>query len=135
GKPAEAEALTGRALAICLKAQGEGHPDTALSYKGLAWSLDRQRKYDAAVRTWAAAAASYELARLRGAKGLDAALTAADSPLPAFALALARAGRPRDAWARWEQGPARGLTHEGTRRAPPPLTAAQRDRAAPPPGP
>ena len=93
-----------RALAIRLKALGEGHPHTATSYNNLARSLDRQGKHDDALRTWAAAAASYEQARLRGAKGLEAALTAGKSPLPSFALALARAGRPRDAWTRWEQG-------------------------------
>ncbi len=112
GKYAAAEAMHRRALAIRLKALGEGHPDTATSYDNLAWSLDRQRKYDDALRIWAAAAASYEQNRVRRARGLDAALTAANSPLPAFALALARAGRPRDAWARWEQSLSRGLADE-----------------------
>src|SRR5262249_52000660 len=130
GKYAEAEAMHRRALAIRLEALGEGHPFTAQSYNNLAGSLDRQRKDDDALRTWAAAAASYELARLRGAKGLDAALTAADSPLPAFAAALAGAGRPRDAWDRWEQGLARGLADELTVRAARPLTAAERDQEA-----
>src|SRR5262249_9094365 len=97
-KYAEAEPTLRPAPASQLKALGEGHPLTALSYHNLAWSLDRQRKYDEALRTWASAAASYELARLRGAKGLDAALTSGESPLPSFAVALARAGRPRDAW-------------------------------------
>ena len=85
GKYAEAEAMHRRALAICLKALGEGHPDTARSYSNLAWSLDREGKHDDALRTWTLAAASYEQARLRGAKGLDAALTAGNSPLPSFA--------------------------------------------------
>jgi CHAT domain-containing protein len=130
GKHAEAEAMFRRALAIRLKALGEGHPDTAASYTNLAWSLDRQRKYDDALRTWSAAAASYEQARLQSAKGLDAALTAGNSPLPSFALALARAGRPRDAWTRWEQGLARSLADEMTGRAARPLTAAEHDREA-----
>jgi CHAT domain-containing protein/Tfp pilus assembly protein PilF len=130
GKFAEAEAIYRRALAIWLKALGEDHPRTALSYNNLAWSLDRQGKHGDALQTWAAAAASYEQARLRGAKGLDAALAAGTSPLPAFALALARAGRPRDAWARWEQGLARGLIDEVTGRAARPLTAAEHDREA-----
>ena len=119
-----------RALAIMLKALGEDHPDTAPSYTNLAWSLDRQGKHDDALRTWTSAAASYEQARLRGAKGLDAALTAGKSPLPFFALALARAGQPRDAWTRWEQGLARGLVDEVTGRAARPLTAAEHDREA-----
>ena len=67
---------------------------------------------------------------MRGAKGLEAALTAGNSPLPSFALALARAGQPRDAWTRWEQGLARGLADEVTGRAARPLTAAEHDREA-----
>ncbi|MBV8130256.1 MAG: tetratricopeptide repeat-containing protein, partial [Planctomycetaceae bacterium] len=130
GKSAEAEAMHRRALAIVLKALGEDHPNTASSYNNLAWSLDRQGKHDDALRTWSAAAASYEQARLRGAKGLDAALTAGKSPLPSFALALARAGQPRDAWTRWEQGLARGLADEVTGRAARPLTAEEHDREA-----
>ena len=130
GKYAEAEATHRRALAIYLKALGEGHPGSAIGYTYLAKSLDRQGKHDDALRTWSAAAASYEQARLRGTKGLDAALTAGKSPLPAFALALARAGRPRDAWTRWEQGLARGLSDEVTGRAARPLTAEEHDREA-----
>jgi len=130
GKYAEAEAMLRRALAIKLKALGADHPDTALSYTNLALSLDLQGKDDDALRTWTSAAASYERARLRGAKGLDAALTAGYSPLPFFALALARAGRPRDAWTRWEQGLARSLVDEVTGRAARPLTAEEHDREA-----
>ncbi len=130
GKFAEAEALHRRALAIMLETLGADHRDTAQSYENLAWSLDRQGKHDDALRTWASAAASYEQARSRGARGLDAALTADSSPLPGFALALARAGRPRDAWSRWEQGLARGLADEITGRAARPLTAGERDREA-----
>src|SRR5208337_598128 len=130
GKHAEAEAMFRRALAIWLKALGEGHPYTAQSYTNLASSLDRQGKHDDALRTWTSAAASYEQARLRGAKGLEAALTAGKSPLPFLALALARAGQPRDAWTRWEQGLARGLADEVTGRAARPLTAAEHDREA-----
>jgi tetratricopeptide (TPR) repeat protein len=128
GKSAEAEAMFRRALAIWLKAQGAGHPLTAGSYNNLARSLDRQGKHDDALRILTSAAASYEQARLRGAKGLEAALTAGASPLPSFALALARAGRPRDAWTRWEQGLARGLIDEVAGRAARPLTAAEHDQ-------
>ena len=101
-----------------------------MSYYNLTWTLDRQGKHEDALRTWDAAAASYEQARLRGAKGLDAALTAGRSPLPAFAMALARAGQPREAWTRWEQGLARGLIDEVTGLAARPLTAAEHDREA-----
>jgi CHAT domain-containing protein len=130
GRFAEAEAMHRRALAIFIKALGEGHTRTAESYNHLAGTLEHQGKNDEALRTWAAAAASYEQARLRGAKGLEAALTAGSSPLPAFALALIRAGRRRDAWTAWEQGLARSLIHEVTRRAARPLTALEHDREA-----
>jgi CHAT domain-containing protein/Tfp pilus assembly protein PilF len=130
GRYAEAEAMHRRALAIFLKALGEGHPLTATISTNLARSLDRQGKQDDALRTWNAAAASYEQARLRGTKGLEAALTAGRSPLPAFALALARAGRPCEAWTRWEQGLARGLIDEVSGRAARPLTAEEHDREA-----
>jgi tetratricopeptide (TPR) repeat protein len=130
GKFAEAEAMKRRALAIMLKALGEGHPETAISYFHLAWSLDCQGKHDDALRIWPSAAASYEQARLRGAKGLEAALTADKSPLPSFAMALARAGQSREAWMRWEKGLARGLVDEVTGRAARPLTAEEHDREA-----
>jgi CHAT domain-containing protein len=130
GNYAEAEAMHRRCLGILLKALGESHPHTAISYSSLARCLDRQGKDDDALRTWSAAAASYERARLQGTKGLDAALTPVESPLASFALALARAGRPCDAWTRWEQGLARGLGDEVTRRAARPLTAAERAREA-----
>jgi CHAT domain-containing protein/Tfp pilus assembly protein PilF len=129
-KYAGAEAMHRRALAIYLKALGEDHADTAQSYNGLAWSLDRQGKHDDALRTWTSAAVSYEQARLRGAKGLEAALTPVASPFSAFALALARAGRPREAWTRWEHGLARGLLDEVAGRAARPLTVAEHDREA-----
>jgi CHAT domain-containing protein len=130
GKYPEAEAMYRPALVIFRKARREGHPFTALAYRNLAGTLDRQGKHDDALRTWAAAAGSYDQARLRGAKGLEAALAADGSPLAAFALALARAGRPRDAWTAWEQGLARGLMDEVTRRAARPLTTAEYDREA-----
>jgi CHAT domain-containing protein len=130
GKYAEAEAMTRRTLAIRVQALGENHPDTTSSYADLARSLNRRGEHDEALRTWTAAAASYEQARLRGAKGLEAALTSGKSPLPAFAVALARAGKPRDAWTRWEQGLARGLADEVTGRAARPLSPAEREREA-----
>ncbi len=69
GKYAEAEAMHRRALAIQLESLGAGHPDTTSSYYNLAWSLDRQGKHDDALRTWSAAAASYEQARGGARKG------------------------------------------------------------------
>jgi tetratricopeptide (TPR) repeat protein len=128
GKYAEAEALNRRALGIRLKVLGEDHPDSAVSYKNLALSVDRQERYDEALPLWSAAAASYERGRLRGVKGLESALSAAGSPLTLFALALARAGQPRVAWSRWEQGLARGLVDEVVGRATRPLSDAEHQR-------
>jgi CHAT domain-containing protein len=130
GKYGDAEAMHRRALAILLKVLGENDHATASSYSNLASSLEVQGKHDEALRSWEAAAESYEKARLRVTKGLAAPLTADRSPLPSFALALARAGRPRDAWTRWEQGLARGLIEEIAGRAARPLTDAERDREA-----
>ncbi len=45
-------------------------------------------------------------------------------------MALARAGQPREAWTRWEQGLARGLIDEVIGRAARPLTDAEHDREA-----
>ena len=129
GKPAEAEAMHRRALAIFLKALPEGHPHIVQTYGSLADSLDRQGKHDEALRAWRSAAAAYELARSFGPRGLEAAIRIG-SPLPDLAAALARAGRPREAWASWERGLARGVTDEVTRRAARPLTAEERDREA-----
>ncbi len=129
GKPAEAEAMLRRALAILLKALPEGHPHIVVSYGSLAVSLDRQGKHDEALWAWHSAAATYELARSFGPRGLETAIRIG-SPLPDLATALARAGRPRDAWASWERGLARGVTDEVTRRAARPLTTEERDREA-----
>src|SRR5262245_50111306 len=101
-----------RALAIRLEALGADHPHAAQSYNYLAWALAQQGKHDDALRAWNSAAACYERARLLGLKGLEGALMAGNSPLPAFALALARAGQYREAWSRWEQALARGLVDE-----------------------
>jgi tetratricopeptide (TPR) repeat protein len=67
GQYAEAAPLLQEALTICRDILGEGHPLTATCYNNLAWSLDRQGKHDDALRASAAADASYEQARLRGA--------------------------------------------------------------------
>src|SRR5262249_55284729 len=64
-----------------------------------------------------------------GPTGLEAAL-GEGSPLSGLAAALARAGRVREAWSTWEQGLARGLGDELTRRAIRPLSAEERGREA-----
>src|SRR5262249_50974148 len=88
---AEAEAMHRRAVAIWLAASGAGHPETAAYYDNLAWCLDMQDKADDALEAWSRAAASREHARMRGTRGLEAAFAPGRSPLPALALALARA--------------------------------------------
>ena len=58
GKHAEAEAMHRKALAIRLKALGEGHPDTALSYNNLAFCLNGQGKHAEALPLFQKALAS-----------------------------------------------------------------------------
>src|SRR5262249_5391892 len=84
------------------------------------------------VANWTAAAAIYE--RIRGtqsASGLERALTPHGSPQPALAIALARRGQRRDAWAHWEADLARGLLDELSARLLRPLDTEQRRRDAP----
>jgi tetratricopeptide (TPR) repeat protein len=130
GKLAEAEVLHRRALAIRLKAQGEAHPDTTGCYANLAHVLDRLGKADEALDALTSAVAADELARLRGARGLEAAAQSRIAPAPALAVALARAGRGREAWGRWERGLARSVLDETAGRAARPLTPEERAREA-----
>jgi tetratricopeptide (TPR) repeat protein len=131
GKSAAAEPLYRKALAIYLKALGENHPDTAHSYHNLASNLDAQGKLGEAVANWTAAAAISERIRgTRSASGLERSLTPLDSPQPALAIALARRGQPRDAWARWESDLARGLLDDLSARQLRPLNTEQRRREA-----
>src|SRR5262249_26840517 len=123
------EAMHRRALELRLKALSEGHPHIANSYNSLASSLELQGKHDEARGTWPLAAASYEQSLSFGPLGLESAL-GPGSPLPGLAAALARAGRPREAWASWERGLARGIVDEVTRRAARPLSAEERNREA-----
>ncbi len=128
GKYAEAEAMQRKALAIHIAALGEAHPHTANSYNGLATAIEAQNRPDEALRAWSTAAESFRRARLLGRRGLESALAADRSPLPALALALARAGQPRVGWARWEEGLARGVLDEVAGRALRPLSAPERAR-------
>jgi hypothetical protein len=118
-------------LAIKLKTLGEDHPETATSYNKVAVNLDDQGKLDDAVKNWTAAASIQERVRgASGASGLDRALAEESSVLPALAVALARQGTPREAWARWEAGLARGLLDEVSSHRLRPLTRDQRRREA-----
>jgi CHAT domain-containing protein len=127
-KYAEAEAMLRKAQAILIAALGEAHPDTAAGYYNLAATIEAQGRPDEALRAWTGAAESFRRARLLGRRGLESALAADSSPLPALALALARAGQPRAGWARWEDGLARGVLDELAGRALRPVTAQERTR-------
>jgi tetratricopeptide (TPR) repeat protein len=119
GRLPEAEATHRQALACYLKALGEAHPDTARSYVSLAQVLDRLGRADEALDALTAAADVVERARLRGAKGLESALGSTKGPAPELAVALARVGREREAWGRWERGLARAVLDEVARPARP----------------
>src|SRR5262249_53529223 len=101
GKLTDAEAMHRKALAIQTRAPGEGHPDTAVGYANLAQTLARLGGADEARDALTAAADVFERARLRGARGLESSPGLIGDPAPALAVALARAGRGRDAWGRW----------------------------------
>jgi CHAT domain-containing protein len=132
GKLPEAEALYRRALAIQLKAQGKGHPNTAKSYSNLASFLDQLGNADEAMGAWTSAVNADELARLQRTKGLESGLRSRGNPDPQpwLAIALARAGRGREAWACWERGLARAVLDETTGRSARPLSPDEQAREA-----
>ncbi|MGO9465961.1 MAG: tetratricopeptide repeat protein [Isosphaeraceae bacterium] len=131
GKYAEAEPLSRQALAVRLKALGENHPDTGGSYNRLANNLDAQGRLTEALANWTAAAAIYDRTRgAQSASGLERSMAPLGSPLPALAVALARQGQFRAAWARWEADLARGLLDDLSARQLRPLTDDQRRREA-----
>jgi CHAT domain-containing protein/tetratricopeptide (TPR) repeat protein len=128
GKYADAEAMARKALAIFIAALGEAHPHTATSHYNLAAIIQAQSRPEEALRALTVAAESFRRVRLLGRRGLESTLAADSSPLPALALALARAGQPRAGWARWEDGLARGVLDEVAGRALRPLTGQERAR-------
>src|SRR5262249_49802858 len=113
-----------------LKALDEGHPNIAQSYSNLAYVLDRLGKADDALDALTSAVKADELARLRGARGLEAATQSRSDPAPALAVALARAGGAADAWGQWGRGLARAVLDETAGRAARPLTHAEKAREA-----
>jgi CHAT domain-containing protein/tetratricopeptide (TPR) repeat protein len=131
GKHAEAEPLHRQAMEISLKTLGKFHVDTAARSRNLAFSLDAQGKLDEAVQYWTTAAQIYETVRQwYSSVGLERSLTADGSPLSALAVALARQGKPREAWTRYETGLARGLLDDLSARRLRPLTVDQQCREA-----
>jgi tetratricopeptide (TPR) repeat protein len=129
GRYAEAEPLFRKALEIYRPALGEGHPVTAAIHHNLGISLDFQGRLDEAIAAYEAAAASIERSRSALAiTGVARSQVKTALPLPALAVALARRGRPREAWRRWEASLARGLLDDLTVRLLRPLTALERER-------
>jgi Tfp pilus assembly protein PilF len=110
GKYAAAEDGYQKALDIYRKLLGEEHPDTANSYRNLGGNLHAQGRYTEAERSLLCAAAAFAKARPRLAhSGLGrATVTSKRSPLPLLAAVLARNGKPRDAWQRYEESLSRG---------------------------
>src|SRR5262249_2376033 len=110
---------------------GKFHVDTATPCFNLASNLDSQGKLDEAVQLWTTAAEIYEqVRRWSSAEGLERSLTSDGSPLSALAVALARQGKRREAWARYETGLARGLLDDLSARQLRPLSLDQRHREA-----
>jgi tetratricopeptide (TPR) repeat protein len=130
GDYAGAEPLFQEALAMQRKLLGEEHPDVALSLHNLAGLLRSKGDYAGAETAWAAAAESFEAARLRASvAGLGRAGFAAEkSPLAPLAACLARNGKPVPAWGRLEANMARGLLDEVSARLSRPLEPEERDR-------
>ena len=129
GKYAEAEAMNRRALALRLKALPEGHPHIAMSHSNLADSLDRQGKTDEAIRAWRRPRPPTNWCG-PPAPGGSSPRSGSTHPSLASPRPWPAPAGPRDAWASWERGLARGLADEVTRRAARPLTVEEHDREA-----
>jgi CHAT domain-containing protein/tetratricopeptide (TPR) repeat protein len=127
GRFDEAERLFKEALAAQRRVLGEGHPSTARTYKLLVVNCCARGDHAQAAALAAAAAKSFESARLRICfAGLDRAGRAAESsPFPALAAVAARGGNPDAAWQALEQNLARGLLDDLSAR---PLGAQDRRR-------
>jgi CHAT domain-containing protein/tetratricopeptide (TPR) repeat protein len=111
GKYAEATPELEAALDLHRRSLGEGHPGTAGAYRAVVINSCARGEYAKAEALAAAAAASFEAARLRiSFAGLDRAGPAAElSPLPALAIAAAHGGKLTVAWQALERNLARGL--------------------------
>ena len=131
GRYGDAQPLYQRALDICRKALGEGHPDTANSYNNLAYNLDAQGRLQEAVAHWRAAAESIEQGRRAvSSSGVERAQATRIDPLSALSLASVRQHQDRDAWRSWESNLARGLLDDLSARQLRPLTSEERCQEA-----
>ncbi len=132
GKYAEAQARFKKALVLRRKLLGDEHPATANSCICLAASFHAQGKYTEALAHWEKAARIFEKTRLWiDPRGLERAVIEGErSPLPSLAAVLARLGRAREAWARWEASLGRGLLDEMASRGDRRISEADRQREA-----
>ena len=109
GRHAEAEEQLRLAVETLLETSGADHPRTAEARGRLAATLDERGDLDGAIEQLVEVVRIRQDNRIdRAASGLDRA-AAEDESHQWLAIALARAGRPVDAWRRWEDGLARGL--------------------------
>jgi tetratricopeptide (TPR) repeat protein len=122
-----AEAMHRKALAIRIAALGERHPDTVTSYARLGGVLARQGRFQEAIDALENAVRVSTEVRKRS-RGLEDAAAESSDPFPTLAALLARAGRPADAWERWERGLSRAVLDEVAARAARPLTDDERQR-------
>lgn len=130
GRPEEAEPLIREAVDDLKELFGDAHIGVAAPLGLLAAHYYRRGGLARATAVWTEAAAVFEAARLRaGAVGLDRVhFAAGHSPLMPLAACLARAGKPLEAWQRFESGLARGLLDTVSARRSRPLTGEEQGR-------
>jgi CHAT domain-containing protein/tetratricopeptide (TPR) repeat protein len=129
GELPRAEAMHRKALAIRLELLGGHHSDIVTSYAGLGLVLAGLGRTSEAIDVLEDAASGSSGTQKRSL-GLQDAAAELPNPFPVLATLLARAGRPADAWNRWERGLSRALLGEVSGRAARPLTDDERQREA-----
>jgi CHAT domain-containing protein/tetratricopeptide (TPR) repeat protein len=129
GDLAGAEAMLRKGLAIWIETVGERHSGTVTNYTWLAVVLAGLGRSAQAIDALENAARASTEVRKRS-RGLEDAAAVVSDPFPLLAALLARAGRPGDAWNRWERGLSRALLDEVAGRAARPLTDDERRREA-----
>jgi CHAT domain-containing protein/tetratricopeptide (TPR) repeat protein len=129
-KNAEAETIQRQTLAFFQQTLGEEHPNTVQAWNNLASVLNAQGKTAEAEQAWEAAAAHFAVVRQQAAHtGLERATMGMDhSPLKPLTAALARNGKPAEAWRRLEEGLGRGLFDDLSARQNRRLSATDRQR-------
>jgi CHAT domain-containing protein/Flp pilus assembly protein TadD len=130
GQYAEAETLQRQTLAYFRQTLGEKHPFTIQAWNNLATVLNVRGKTAEAERAWTTAAAHFTAIRRQAAHtGLDRATVGMEkSPLPRLTAALARNGKPAEAWRHLEEGLGRGLFDDLSARQNRRLSRADRQR-------